>query len=153
MSPCGCPATTPWPRAWRPLPGPTASGKASTTTRADSPTGRRYQAHHLGGRHALLFVRERRSDGRGLTSPYLFLGPAGHAGHEGSGRWQLRGSSVGDSDAVLPGPEVGGVSDTFDSLRLHQVIEAREIGLLPLYAWSPGEGRRRLLWSLQGFHW
>ncbi len=68
--------------------------ESQSTTRADSPTGKRYQTHRLDGPHALLFVREGRQDTRGLTSPYLFLGPAAYASHEGSRpmaiTWQLR---------------------------------------------------------------
>jgi hypothetical protein len=43
-------------------------------TRADSETGRRYVSPPVGWR-ILLFVRERRRDSRGLTMPYLLLGP------------------------------------------------------------------------------
>ena len=43
-------------------------------TRLESPTGRRYR-HPPEGWRILLFVRRAKRDGRGLTMPYLLLGP------------------------------------------------------------------------------
>ncbi len=67
---------------------------SQSTTREDSAEGLRYRSHHLGGAHALLFVREQRKDERGQTMPYLFLGPAGYVSHEGERpmaiTWQLK---------------------------------------------------------------
>lgn len=57
--------------------------QSQSTTREDSPTGRRYQNHRLGHTHALLFVRETLKDDRGETSSYLLLGPAEYVTHEG----------------------------------------------------------------------
>ncbi|MFT4705813.1 MAG: hypothetical protein ACI81R_003525, partial [Bradymonadia bacterium] len=48
--------------------------ESQSVTRADSETGRRYVSPPVGWR-ILLFVRERRRDSRGLTMPYLLLGP------------------------------------------------------------------------------
>lgn len=48
--------------------------ESQRTTRYDSPTGRRYRTPPKGWR-ILLFVRRTRKDDRGLTSPYLCLGP------------------------------------------------------------------------------
>jgi len=56
--------------------------ESQSTTRADSPTGSRYQSHS-GKTHALFFVRESTKDDRGNTRPYLFLGPAYYLSHEG----------------------------------------------------------------------
>lgn len=44
------------------------------TTRLESPTGRRYRNPPPGWR-ILLFVRQAKRDSRGITMPYLFLGP------------------------------------------------------------------------------
>lgn len=44
-------------------------------TRLDSPTGRRYR-HPPKGWRIMLFVRRAKKDSRGVTMPYLFLGPA-----------------------------------------------------------------------------
>jgi len=57
--------------------------ESQSRTREDSVDGRRYQTHRPGGTHALLFVREHRKDDRGLTNPYLFLGPATYESHQG----------------------------------------------------------------------
>ena len=58
--------------------------ESQSTTRADSPTGRRYQTHRLNGAsQALLFVRKAQKDGRGETAAYRFLGPAEYVRHEG----------------------------------------------------------------------
>ncbi len=48
--------------------------ESQRSTRSDSPTGRRYRDPPEGWR-ILLFVRRTKKDARGLTSPYLFLGP------------------------------------------------------------------------------
>ncbi len=68
--------------------------ESQSTTRADSPTGRRYQSHQGKGKRALLFVRETSKDERGSASPYLFLGPAEYVSHEGDQpmavTWKLR---------------------------------------------------------------
>lgn len=51
-------------------------------TRFDSPTGRRYRDPPEGWR-VLLFVRAAKKDSRGLTMPYLFLGPVHCVSAEG----------------------------------------------------------------------
>ncbi len=56
--------------------------ESQSKTRADSKTGRRYQAHASEGWRVLLFVRQRADDERGFTSPYLFLGPVRYVSHE-----------------------------------------------------------------------
>jgi superfamily II DNA or RNA helicase/HKD family nuclease len=53
--------------------------ESQSTTSVSSPTGRRYVT---GASTVLLFVRHEQKDEFG-TSPYLFLGPAHHVGHEG----------------------------------------------------------------------
>ena len=57
--------------------------ESQSTTRADSPTGLRYQSHRGDGGRALLFVRESSKDERGWTRPYLFLGPGEYLEHRG----------------------------------------------------------------------
>jgi superfamily II DNA or RNA helicase len=56
--------------------------ETQSRTRAESPTGRRYQDPPEGWR-LLLFVRRAKRDERGETSPFLFLGPVGYVSHEG----------------------------------------------------------------------
>lgn len=56
--------------------------ESQSVTRADSATGRRYQEHAGTGWRILLFVRQRKRDDRGVTSPYLFLGPVRYVEHE-----------------------------------------------------------------------
>ena len=51
-------------------------------TRADSNTGRRYQGVVEQPWRTLLFVRHKKWDSRGGTSPYLFLGPVRYVSHE-----------------------------------------------------------------------
>ena len=57
--------------------------QSQSTTREDSPTGRRYQHHDANGTHVLLFVRRHKKDGRGETAAYTFLGPATYVEHMG----------------------------------------------------------------------
>ncbi len=57
--------------------------QSQSNTRADSDTGRRYQNHKAEGNHILLFVRKTKSDSRGQTGAYTFLGPATYISHEG----------------------------------------------------------------------
>jgi hypothetical protein len=56
--------------------------ESQSATRADSATGQRYQTHERQGWRILLFVRQRKNDERGFTSPYQFLGPARYVSHE-----------------------------------------------------------------------
>ena len=56
--------------------------ESQNTTRAESPSGKRYQSH-IGKTHALFFVRESAKDDRGHIRPYLFLGPAHYCSHVG----------------------------------------------------------------------
>ncbi|MEZ6188715.1 MAG: DUF3427 domain-containing protein [Planctomycetota bacterium] len=67
--------------------------ESQAVTRADSETGRRYQEHLARGWRVLLFVRESRTDERGLTRPYAFLGPVRYVSHESEKpmrvTWQL----------------------------------------------------------------
>ena len=48
----------------------------------DTPTGRRYIEQPTSGTNVLLFVRERKIDGRGVTLPYHCLGRARYRNHE-----------------------------------------------------------------------
>ncbi len=55
-----------------------------------TPTGRRYLEVRAGGtQEALLFVRQRRHDDRGETSPYLLLGPVSYHTHRGGRPMQI----------------------------------------------------------------
>ncbi|MCL2451115.1 MAG: DUF3427 domain-containing protein, partial [Polyangiaceae bacterium] len=51
--------------------------ESQSTTRADGPTGRRYQQHASMGTHVMLYARNR-TDERG----FYFLGPATYVKHE-----------------------------------------------------------------------
>ncbi len=55
---------------------------SQSVTRADSATGRRYQEHAARDWRILLFVRQSKRDERGVTMPYLFLGPVRYVSHE-----------------------------------------------------------------------
>ena len=48
----------------------------------DTPTGRRYVEQQIRGTNVVLFVRERKKDGRGGTLPYHCLGRARYRSHE-----------------------------------------------------------------------
>ena len=69
--------------------------ESQSGTRADSPTGRRYQNHAAIGRSILLFARARADD-----RAFWFLGPATYVGHEGEKpmavTWKLASSLPGD---------------------------------------------------------
>lgn len=73
--------------------------ESQSRTREDSETGRRYQAPPVGWR-LLLFVRRTKRDERGITSPFLFLGPVAYVGHEGERpmriTWRLAVPMPGD---------------------------------------------------------
>ena len=56
--------------------------ESQSATRADSPTGRRYQGPGADGWRVFLFVRKAKEDARGFTSPYTFLGPVQYLSHE-----------------------------------------------------------------------
>jgi hypothetical protein len=62
--------------------------ESQSRTRADSEVGRRYQAPPPDWR-ILLFVRQRRKDARGVTAPFLLLGPVRYAGHRGERPMQI----------------------------------------------------------------
>jgi hypothetical protein len=73
--------------------------QSQSRTRESSPTGRRYQRPPDGWR-LLLFVRRARRDERGITQPFLFLGPVHYVAHEGerpmSIIWRLAHPMPGD---------------------------------------------------------
>ena len=56
--------------------------ESQNTASPDTPTGRRYTEQPASGTNVVLFVRERRKDGRGETLPYHCLGRAHYRGHE-----------------------------------------------------------------------
>ena len=57
--------------------------QSQSTTSETSPTGKRYILKKKGSGHALLFVREQKSDIYG-AQPFVFLGPVYYVKHEGS---------------------------------------------------------------------
>jgi hypothetical protein len=69
--------------------------ESQSGTRADSPTGRRYQAHVAMNRSILLFARNRADD-----RAFWFLGPATYVKHEGERpmavTWKLHTPLPGD---------------------------------------------------------
>ncbi|MFT3694002.1 MAG: DUF3427 domain-containing protein [Kofleriaceae bacterium] len=56
--------------------------ESQSKTRADSETGRRYIASKTSDWKILLFVRQKPTDERGFTSPYLFLGRVRYESHK-----------------------------------------------------------------------
>ena len=74
--------------------------ESQSTTRADSPTGRRYQSHGAMGRSILLFARTRQDD-----RAFWFLGPATYVRHEGEQpmavTWTLETPLSGDLFAAF----------------------------------------------------
>jgi hypothetical protein len=58
--------------------------ESQSTTSTDSPTGQRYANHRARGERVVLFVRRRKRDGRGETTPYTCLGYANYVRHESS---------------------------------------------------------------------
>jgi hypothetical protein len=74
--------------------------ESQSTTRADSPTGLRYQRHTEMGRHILLFARERVDE-----RAFWFLGPATYVRHEGERpmavTWKLHTPLPGDLFAAF----------------------------------------------------
>ncbi len=59
--------------------------ESQSGTSSDSPTGKRYRS----GGQVLLFVRQKIKDPRGLTMPYLFLGPVEYVRHSGDRPMQI----------------------------------------------------------------
>ena len=58
--------------------------QSQSTTSDESATGQRYINHRKKGTRILLFVREFKNDGYGITAPYAFLGTANYVNHESS---------------------------------------------------------------------
>lgn len=56
--------------------------ESQAVTRAESETGRRYRGLTEVNWRILLFVRHKKWGARGVTSPYLFLGPVRYVSHE-----------------------------------------------------------------------
>ena len=56
--------------------------ESQNTTSPDTPTGRRYVEQPTRDTNVILFVRERKKDGRGQTLPYHCLGRAHYRSHE-----------------------------------------------------------------------
>ena len=56
--------------------------ESQNTASPDTPTGRRYVEQSIRGTKVILFVRERKRDGRGETLPYHCLGYARYRSHE-----------------------------------------------------------------------
>jgi superfamily II DNA or RNA helicase/HKD family nuclease len=73
--------------------------QTQSATREDSDTGRRYRDPPPGWR-ILLFVRRAKRDDRGVTLPFLLLGPVSYVSHEGerpmSITWRLEHPAPGD---------------------------------------------------------
>lgn len=69
--------------------------ESQSTTRANSPTGQRYQRHHADGSHILLFARPRADE-----RAFYFLGPARYLSHTGERpmaiTWRLKTPLPGD---------------------------------------------------------
>ncbi len=63
--------------------------ESQNTTTPDSKLGQRYVDHAARGTKVVLFVRERKKDGRGETLPYHCLGNVRYCSHEGSRPMQI----------------------------------------------------------------
>jgi len=63
--------------------------ESQSRTAAASATGRRYVNHVARGSRVILFVREDRDDDRGVSSPYLCLGPARYVSHRSERPMQI----------------------------------------------------------------
>ena len=73
--------------------------ESQNTASPDTPTGRRYVEQPARGTNVVLFVRERKRDGRGETLPYHCLGRAHYRSHESERPmkilWELERSMPG----------------------------------------------------------
>ena len=73
--------------------------ESQNTASPDTPTGRRYIEQPVRGTNVVLFVRERKKDGRGGTLPYHCLGWAHYLQHESAKpmkiEWELERSMPG----------------------------------------------------------
>jgi hypothetical protein len=58
--------------------------ESQSRTAPESPTGQRYINHVARRSRVILFARENRDDERGVSAPYLCLGPARYVRHESS---------------------------------------------------------------------
>ena len=67
--------------------------QSQSATHSNSRVGRRYIEHEDRGYTPLLFIRDRKKDAAGMTTPYLCAGPLCYRGHEGnrpiSFSWEL----------------------------------------------------------------
>ena len=76
----------------------------SRTTRA-SPTGQRYARHIARGSRVILFVRENNDDDRGVSNPFVCLGPARHVSSKSDKPIQI----IWELERPMP-PEIYGYS-------------------------------------------
>jgi superfamily II DNA or RNA helicase len=58
--------------------------QSQSTVGPDSPTGRRYIQHRAMGYRPMLFLRQARRQGNGLTGTFYFCGPLDYVRHQGS---------------------------------------------------------------------
>ncbi len=63
--------------------------ESQSNTHADTKTGQRYVNHEARDGTVHLFVRQRRKDERGITMPYVFLGPCRYVEHTGGRPMQV----------------------------------------------------------------
>ena len=63
--------------------------ESQSRTATASPTGQRYIHHAARGSKVILFVRENKRDERGVSTPYLCLGPATHVSHKSEKPMQI----------------------------------------------------------------
>jgi superfamily II DNA or RNA helicase len=63
--------------------------ESQSRTATASPTGQRYVNHVRRGSKVILFVRENRQDDRGVSNPYLCLGPARYVSHRSDRPMQI----------------------------------------------------------------
>ena len=63
--------------------------ESQSNTHAETRTGQRYIHHSATGGQVYLFVRQRKKDERGITTPYVFLGPCCYVEHAGERPMQI----------------------------------------------------------------
>jgi hypothetical protein len=63
--------------------------ESQSRTATASPTGQRYINHVARGSRVVLFVREDNDDDRGVSAPFVCLGPAHHVSHKSDRPMQI----------------------------------------------------------------
>jgi hypothetical protein len=73
--------------------------ESQSRTATASPTGQRYINHSRRGSRVMLFVREDNDDERGVSAPFICLGPARHVSHKSDRPMQI----IWELERPMPG--------------------------------------------------